>query len=118
MAVTSNLKLNLKFSGDVTLDDFFAFAQNAASPGQAQVLDLSSGNNTITVPSGGSSAASGVIVIPPSGNAVVLTLKGVAGDTGFAMGLTDPAVLTLGSGVTSFVINAASAVTGVRLFFL
>lgn len=117
MAVTADLNLQLEMSGDVVSKDIFSFAQNAASPGQLEVKDLSSGDNTITVPTGGSSVASGCILIPPSGNAVVVTLKGVGGDTGIAIGLTNPMVLTFGSGVTNFVINAASAITGFRFIF-
>ena len=117
MAVTSNVNLLLELSGDVVSKDIFSFAENAVSPGQIQVIDLASGSNTITVPTGGSSVPTGVILIPPAGNAVVLTLKGVTGDTGIAIGLTDPMVLSLAAGVANFDVTTASAVAGFRFIF-
>jgi len=117
MAVTSNLNYALTFTGDAETKDNFGIAENAVSPGQSQVVDLISGDNTITVPDGGGSIAVAVLIIPPAANSVVLTLKGDAGDVGLAIGLTDPTSLALNT-VSSFILNAASAVTGLRLIFV
>ena len=111
MAVTSDRVIGVTFTGDVNAPNLaYPAAQNAASPGAIVVANLAMGANTITVPSG----AKAVTILPPSGNTVVLTLKGISGDTGIAIHLTDPTSLGLGTSVTSFVINAASAVTGMR----
>ena len=59
----------------------------------------------------------GVITVA---NTVALTLKGVTGDTGILMSLTQPTVLTFpGTPSASFVITAASLTTGVTavIFF-
>jgi hypothetical protein len=56
------------------------------------------------------------VITPPTGNAVTLTLKGVNGDTGVAMHLTNATHLALASGVTSFVINAGGSVSVDTLF--
>lgn len=116
MSISTDRKIVVTLSGDIDLVNQFLAATNTLSPGQVQIVDLSSGNNTITVPSAGSTQATAVTIIPPSGNAVVLTLKGVSGDTGIAIHKTDPTSLGLNS-VSTFVLNAASAVAGVRLIY-
>lgn len=111
MSVTSERSITLGFTGDVEYEQTFAATNVNTGSGQNQLQSLASGNNTITVPS----AAVAVTIIPPVGNAVVLTLKGVNGDTGIVIHPSDPSSIGL-SGVTSFVLNAASIVT-VRLIF-
>jgi hypothetical protein len=71
---------------------------------------LGSGANTIAVPSW----ASGVLIQPPSGNGVALTLKGVTGDTGIPISETGPTLLSFTTATipSSFVITAASLTTG------
>jgi hypothetical protein len=68
---------------------------------------LSSGNNSITVPTG----ATALTIAPPSGNTVAITLKGVNGDTGIALHRTHPTSIGIYSTVTAIVLNAGSAVT-------
>lgn len=67
---------------------------------------LSSGANTITVPTGAKACA----IQPDSANAQTLTLKGVTGDTGVPIGKTGATVLAL-DGQASFVITAGGAAT-------
>lgn len=59
-------------------------------------------NNTITVPSG----AKLCVIVPPTANTQVVTLKGVGGDTGYAIDPNEPTVLCV-SGAT-FVLNLAA----------
>ncbi len=112
MAVTSDYSIILNQTGDVEYQQTFAGTTNATGSGQNQLVDLSSGNNTITVPSN----AVGVTIVPPADNTDVLTLKGVNGDTGIIISPADPMFLSL-DGASSFVINASGAVTGVRLIY-
>ena len=71
-------------------------------------IPLSSGANTIAVPSG----ATCVIVQPPLSNTVLITLKGITGDTGVALHKTlATGPINLDSTQTSFVLTAASAIT-------
>lgn len=51
------------------------------------------GFQAFTVPTG----ATAVLIIPVAGNAQTLTLKGVTGDTGIALHITNPTVVALGS---------------------
>ena len=79
------------------------------SVGAVTDVVLASGANTVTVPAG----AVGCMIVPPSGNTVALTLKGVAADTGIAISATAPCLLTFpASPPASFVLSAASATTG------
>jgi len=55
---------------------------------------LSSGANTLTVPSGSDI----VLIVPAPNNTTSITVKGVAGDTGVAAVTNFPIVLTLASG--------------------
>ncbi len=87
---------------------------NAYSPQQQQPVSLSAGNNTIAVPS----QAAGVIIIPPAGSTVALTLKGVNADTGIALGPQGLTVLSFTNPPpASIVINAGSTVVVQVIFF-
>lgn len=61
---------------------------------------------TVTAPVG----AVGAAILPPVGNTVGLTLKGVVGDTGIALAPGYPSVLALTA--TSFVLASAGTITG------
>jgi hypothetical protein len=80
---------------------------NPTPIGVTQDLTTVSGNNTVTVPVG----ALGVIIIPPAGNTIQITLKGVAGDTGVSLNLTDPSKISLNPGQATFVLNVGGAIT-------
>ena len=114
MAVTSKRRISVTFSGDVEAEVIGQAAESSLSPGQSQVITLSSGANTITPPSGGSTPIA-VTIIFPSGNTVAVTLKGVTGDTGVVLHKTDPTSVGLNSPTDTFVLTAASIVAGVRL---
>jgi hypothetical protein len=103
----------ITFTGDTTATQTNAAAQNPNSPGQNELRTLAIGANTITVPTGGATPVA-VTIVPPAGNTVALTLKGVAGDAGILLHPTDPSTIGLGAGVVSVVLNAAAAVIGVR----
>lgn len=92
---------------------------NVNSPCTPQVINLSSGNNTINatvcpaLPQAG-----GVVLIPPTGNGQLLTLKGITADTGISISRAAPTVYTFSpTPPSSFVINAGGAVTGFGLMF-
>lgn len=112
MSVTSNRSITVTFAGDVEYSQTFDATVNASGSGQIQVINLSSGANTITVPT----SAVAVTIIPPAGNAVTMTLKGVTGDTGIALALTSPCSVSLAS-VSTFVITTGGAITGVRFIY-
>ena len=106
MATTSQRTVTVQFAGDQSGSETVQAAPNTASPGGIVPQALASGNNTITPPAG----ATACTIQKPFGNTVALTLKGVNGDTGIALHLTDPDTISL-AGAISFVINAASGVT-------
>ena len=93
---------------------------NLQSPIQPQIINLSSGANTInstTCPA--IATAGGVIIKPPAGNTQTITLKGVTGDTGIALNLTAPQMILFpATPPTSFVITAGGSITGMELVWI
>lgn len=114
MAVTAQRSITVQFSGDISAANTFSAANNTASPGQIEIKTLASGANTITPPAGGSTPKS-CTIIPPSGNAETITLKGVTGDTGVVLHKTDPSCIGLNSPTDTFVLTASAQIAGVRL---
>jgi hypothetical protein len=75
----------------------------------ASSVVLQSGFNAFSIPTG----ATVVTIVPPSGNTIALTLKGITGDTGFLIHKTYPSCIDLDSTATTLGITAASTTTGV-----
>ena len=118
MAVASQRTIAIVMTGDIAITTSVAAAQNTNAPGDVDVFSLAAGPNTISLPTGGT-APLGATIIPPPGNTQALTLKGVAGDTGIAMHLTDPCSISfpVAAPPASFVINAAGIVNGLRVIW-
>jgi len=117
MSSVSNRSINFTFTGDHVASPVIAAAQNSASPAAiAAPITLAAGANTITVPTGGTTPTC-VTIVKPAGNTVLITLKGITGDTGVPLHKTDPDSISLDSTVTTFVLTAASQVTGVTLIW-
>lgn len=114
MAVAAARTTTITFTGDVTATETISAASNAASPGSVTLHTLASGANTITAPTGGSTPVAATIV-PPAGNTQTLTLKGVTGDTGVGLHLTDPSTIALAAATTTFVLTAGGTITGLRI---
>lgn len=119
MAVTSSGYIAVQLTGDTELTDQFDVASNSASPGGESIYTLASGANTITLPTGGATVK-GLIIRPPSGNTQTLTLKGVTGDTGIPLHLTDPSYIRLNSAAlpASVVLTAGDTITGLRILWV
>jgi len=85
-----------------------------------QVLSLSSGANTVTVPTGATVCViTGPNAVSPTPNplsAAVLTVKGVTGDTGVQVSAKWPTMLSWDTAPATFVINATVSCT-VELWF-
>jgi hypothetical protein len=116
MATASARTQTIVFTGDTTATQTNAAGENPNSPGQNEVRSLATGANTIAVPGGGATTVA-VTIVPPAGNTVAITLKGVAGDAGILLHPTDPSTIALGPSVVSFALNAASPVTGIRFMW-
>jgi hypothetical protein len=114
MSVTANVFIQVQYQGDVNGVQLGPVAETTTSPGQIDISNLAMGANTFTVATG----SKGVVIVPPVLNNVVITFKGIAGDTGVVLHPTDAAYISLGSTVTDFVLDAASAVTGVRFIWV
>jgi hypothetical protein len=118
MAVTSVRTIAITFSGDINATNSLPSAPSGVSPGSITIHSLAPGDNTIALPTGGSTPV-GATIIPPSGNPNALTLKGVGGDTGIRLGKTDPTSLAFDTTAlpANIVINAATTTTGVRIIW-
>ncbi len=116
MAVTATRVVTIAFTGDINGTNTLNAASNGASPGSITIHTLAPGDNTITVPTGGSTVK-GATIIPPSGNTNAITLKGVGGDTGIAVSKVDPTSIAFETAPTNFVLNAASTIAGMRIIW-
>ena len=116
MATAAARSTTLTYTGDVTATQTVSAASNAASPGSVTIHTLASGANTITLPTGGSTVVCATIV-PPTGNTATIVLKGVTGDTGVGLHLTDPSSISMAAANTTFVLTAGATITGLKIFW-
>lgn len=70
--------------------------------------NLASGDNTLSIVTG----ATGVILVPPAGNAILVTLRGPTSGGTFPLHKTNPTLLCFDATATAVVLNAAAPVTG------
>lgn len=86
-----------------------------------QLIDLASGNNTVSLPISASNVkATAMIVAPPRGNTTAYTIR-LAGETGVPENPNFPFVIKSFSTTappTSVQINAAAAISGVTIVWL
>lgn len=117
MSITSSRNVQVSFSGDITEAIVQSALDNTVSPGKTDIVSLSLGANTITAPVISGLVVTALTIIPPAANTVLMTLKGVTGDTGITLHKTDPTSIALDTTFVSLVINAAAAIAGVRLIW-
>lgn len=115
MATTATRSISYSFTGDVVASKTESAANNTASPGETEKVPLSTGPNTITPPASPFFPTGVTIVMPPA-NTVLVTLKGVTGDTGVPLHKTDPSSFGIDTTATSFCLTAAAPVV-VRLIW-
>jgi hypothetical protein len=116
MSSTAIRGISIAYSGDFAGNESYTAATNTNSPAMSELKTLTTGANTITPPTGGSTVK-GVTIIPPASNAVLMTLKGVTGDTGVPMHKTDPTSIGLDTTVSTFCVTCAAPVIGVRFLW-
>ncbi len=117
MAVTATRQLVLTYTGDVTASETLNAASNAVSPGSVTLHSLAAGDNTITVPTSAGVTVKGATIVPPSGNAQTITLKGVGGDTGVALSKVDPTSIAFETAPANFILNAGGIIAALRIFW-
>jgi hypothetical protein len=109
MSKTSTTQISVSTIGDGVLStDAPPATINIAAPSGGPVaVALALGDNTIAVPSG----ATGMVLIPSSSSTNAKRLKGLAGDTGFALRPNEPASIPLPASTTTVLLNSAAAET-------
>lgn len=117
MSVTSSRTVQIQYSGDVTTGIIQSALDNINSTGEMDIVTLALGANTITAPVVSGLIVTGLMIIPPAGNTNLIKIKGVTGDTGVPIHLTDPTSLALDTSFISLVLNAAAQIVGVRLIW-
>ena len=113
MAASATITITGNVTGTPTGSTVFGGTITSAAANSTVVQTvLQSGANTITLPT--LPAPSGCMIKLPATNTAVVTLKGVSGDTGIAIGKTTTTVLNWDPTAlpTSFVLNSASTQTG------
>jgi hypothetical protein len=116
MATNATRTITIAYSGDVNGTETLPAAANAITPASVTIHTLAPGDNTITVPTGGSTVK-GACIVPPAGNAQTITLKGVGADTGIPISKLDPTSIGFETAPANFVLNAGGAINGLRIFW-
>jgi hypothetical protein len=114
MAATATRVITINLTGDVNASNSLQAASNAVSPASITIHTLAAGDNTITVPTGGSTVK-GATIIPPTGNTQAIILKGAGGDTGITLSKLDPTSIAFETAPASFILNAGGIITGLRI---
>ena len=111
MAKISTTSLSVVVAGDGVSESYTPPGTpitNAAAPAGGPLnVTLSTGDNTLTVPTGAVAA----LVVPPTTSTVTKKIKGAAGDTGVTIASATPMLLPLGTGTASFILNASAGET-------
>lgn len=116
MAASATRIVTITYTGDVNGNNTLPAAANGNTPASVTIHSLAAGDNTITVPTGGSTVK-GSTIVPPAGNVQALTLKGVGGDTGIVISKLDPTSIAFETAPANFVLNAGGIINGLRIFW-
>jgi hypothetical protein len=116
MSKTSTVTLTVSVTGDGLSESYALPAVvNAAAPGGGPSnLALATGFNSIAVPPG----SLGFILIPPVGSVITKTLKGITGDTGIPLHVTNPTWVSLPPATATIGITAGGAGETVAIHWL
>lgn len=111
-----NIILSAEGSSPLPLDQWL----NNYSPLIDGTINLASGfNNTGLLANPDTTNARFFVLIPPNGNSVSITLKGVTGDTGIACNPNGPIILSMPSSAapTAIGITTGNTITGCRVLW-
>lgn len=116
MSITATVRHYLSFSGDQLSELLYNSGELADSPATSELVNLTAGDNTVTVPEITDFTVHGVVIVPPDANEIEPTLKGIAADTGILLSATFVSLIQFGATVpASIVLNVTDDVTGFRL---
>lgn len=117
MAKTSKASIGITVTGDGVTDAYVPpgnpFSNVAAPSGGTTRQALTTGNDTVLVPTG----AIGVLIAPPDATLVTLNLAPIAADQGLELRMSYPALYYFPAGTASFVL-VSGAVGSVDLHWL
>jgi len=117
MAITASAQLQILISGDDTDTILQAALDNTSSPFKRDLVNLLVGNTTLTAPVVTGFVVTRLTILLPAGNATIVTVKGVAADTGFPIHITDWFSVGLDPSFVSLVLNVGTQINGVRVYW-
>lgn len=115
MAVNAARSIAINLTGDVILNNIYAAAANAVSPGSTTIHALTTGNNTIVIPLATGFTVKGATIVPPSTNTQSIVLKGANTDTGVTLSKTDPTSIAFETAPVNFVLTVGGNIDGLRI---
>jgi len=115
MSKTAQVATTISASGDgLTLSFTSPVQTNASSPAEHQPVTLSTGDNTITVPTG----ALGVLIVPVATSTVAKKIKTVGGDSGSPINAAYATFWALVASTATITINAAAPGETISLYWI
>jgi len=112
----STRRVVIEFQSELPFSTYLApEATNETSPADFDLVTLAAGANTITPPAG---ARACTIIFPETNTGddeVLVTLKGISGDTGIVLHPLDPTSIAIDDPTDTFVLTAAAELAGIRL---
>lgn len=111
MSVSAQRNVTILMDGDFSVQMYENAAANTTSPAVVLNTNLQSGTTTLTPPA----SATGLTILPPSGNVDSITVKGASGDTGIVIHPTDPTSIGIASTNSDVLLTATTTINNVRL---
>lgn len=112
MAVAGTISVTGTLTGQPDGSRTVALGWTITAGLSAVTVGLSSGANTITVPTG----CTLIELVPPATNTETVTYKGISGDTGTQISKTKPTIIAWETG-SSFVLTTSGAIAGYTIYF-
>lgn len=115
MATTGSVTITIDYVGDNNGHNALVAVPSLTSPAQVDVIDVTTGNVTVTIPT----SATAVAILKPANGTTSIIIRGSVGDNGMILHPTTPDLISLASNNGTFVLtsNGGSTVT-VRLFWI
>lgn len=117
MSVISSRTIQIGFSGDVESQIIQSALDNIVSPAEIFITTLAADKNEIVAPVISGVVVTGLTIIPPAGNEILITMMGLGDSIGFPLHLTDPTSLALDPSFVSLVLEVAEELVGLRLIW-
>lgn len=119
MSVTSTRNVQIGYSGDISLELIQSALDNDSSPSQIETVTVTAISPVnVFRPSGTAAIPTGVTIIPPPGNTIVILLGGDPADVGIPIHLTDPTSIGLDPSFSSITLSISTGtIVGIQIIW-